>query len=70
MRCSICNVMLSDFEATRKHAETGEYLDICCKCNAYVKTPTVDNFDLADSEDLSNMETLDDDVEWYVDFEN
>lgn len=70
MRCAICDVMLSDFEATRKHADTGEYLDLCCKCLSYTKTPTVDNFDLADSEDLANMESLDDDDEWMIDFEN
>ena len=69
MRCAICDVMLSDFEATRKHADTGEYLDLCCKCISFVKAPTVDNFELADNEDLANMETLDDDIEWYVDNE-
>jgi len=31
-RCVSCNRNLSDFEATRKHAVTGEYLDICNKC--------------------------------------
>ena len=70
MRCAICNVLLSDFEATRKHADTGEYLDLCCKCQSYVKTPTVDNFDLADAEDLANMEILEDDIEWHIDFED
>ena len=70
MRCAVCDVMLSDFEATRKHADTGEYLDLCCKCIAYVKAPTIDNFELADNEDLANMETQEDDVRWYVDFED
>ena len=70
MRCSICDVMLSDFEATRKHADTGEYLDMCCKCISYVNAPTVDNFDLADNEDIANMEEVDVDVDWYIDFEN
>ena len=32
MRCLACNVMLSDFEATRKYAESGKYVDICNSC--------------------------------------
>lgn len=32
MRCVACNKALSDFEATRKSAETGEYLDLCNYC--------------------------------------
>lgn len=31
-RCLSCDKNLSDFEATRKHAETGEYLDLCNNC--------------------------------------
>lgn len=70
MRCVICDVLLSDFEATRKHADTGEYLDTCSKCMSYTKIPTIDNFDLADSEDLANLESTNDDQDWYIDFEN
>lgn len=71
MRCVICNVMLSDFEATRKSAETGEYLDTCCKCLAYTKQATVDNFNLMDAEDHSNMEANIDSEEytWMLDIE-
>jgi hypothetical protein len=32
MRCVCCNKMLSDYEATLKHGETGEYLDTCTGC--------------------------------------
>jgi len=70
MRCVICDVLLTDFEATRKHAETGEYLDTCSKCLSYTKIPTVDNYDLADPEDLNNMEIVDADDEWFIDYEN
>ena len=70
MRCVICDVLLSDFESTRKHADTGEYLDTCSKCMSYTKIPTIDNFDLADSEDLANLESTHDDQDWYIDFEN
>jgi hypothetical protein len=36
MRCTICNVLLNEFESTKKYAQwhelAGEYLDICSKC--------------------------------------
>jgi hypothetical protein len=36
MRCTICDVLLNEFESTKKyaqwHALAGEYLDICSKC--------------------------------------
>ena len=36
MRCNCCNKMLSDFEATRKNAKTGEYMDMCNECIGYL----------------------------------
>lgn len=70
MKCVICDVLLSDFEATRKHADTGEYLDTCSKCLSYINIPTVDNLELMDNEDINNMElTVDDDIDWYIDTE-
>lgn len=70
MRCVICDVLLSDFEATRKHADTGDYLDTCNKCLSYTKIPTIDNYDLADNEDIANMDEVSSDDHWYIDFEN
>ena len=32
MRCVACNCVLTDFEATRKGVNTGEYIDLCNKC--------------------------------------
>jgi hypothetical protein len=32
MHCTCCDKELTDFEATRKHSETGEYLDMCNGC--------------------------------------
>jgi len=32
MRCSVCDVELTDAEACRKHPETRKYLDTCNKC--------------------------------------
>ena len=44
MRCLACNKNLSDFESTRKSAETGEFLDICNDCFFYTedKIATID----------------------------
>lgn len=32
MRCLSCNCELSDFEATRKYADTSTYIDLCNRC--------------------------------------
>lgn len=32
MKCVICNKTLNDYEATRKHLITHQYLDICQEC--------------------------------------
>ena len=47
MRCLSCDRELSDFEATRKLGETGEFLDLCNKClSASDIEKTDDRFDL------------------------
>jgi hypothetical protein len=32
MKCLSCDCILSDFEATRKSAVTGQYIDLCNTC--------------------------------------
>lgn len=32
MRCLACNVELTDYEATRKYADSGEFVDLCSRC--------------------------------------
>ena len=32
MKCICCNKSLSDFEATRRHGITNEFLDMCNSC--------------------------------------
>ena len=32
MRCVACDKNLNDFESTRKHSITGEFLDLCNHC--------------------------------------
>ena len=54
MHCTICDALLSDFEATRKNAHTGEYLDMCSNCYQDFKEiiPTRDRRDLLKQSDI------------------
>jgi hypothetical protein len=64
MRCLACNKALNDFEATRKSATTGEYVDLCNHCFHDVEQDleTIVREDLRDE--------CDDDVLELDDFEN
>ena len=57
MRCICCNKQLNDFESTRRHAITREFLDMCNSCHASVassaRLPTIDRKDL---DSLSGIE--------------
>lgn len=62
MRCSCCDKNLNDFEATRKSATTGLFLDMCNKCYREVSAdiPSVVRSDLEateaiDMEDFSDV---------------
>ena len=55
MRCLACNKELSDFEATRKSTETGEYIDLCNTCCGTIKNVVLPE----EREDL--REVIDDD---------
>jgi hypothetical protein len=65
MHCVNCDRLLSDFEATRKHAITFQFLDLCKVCFEDVKTiiPTIDRKELMTDQDLdvddddSNVDT-------------
>ena len=50
MRCKSCNELLTDWEATRKVAETGEYLELCNECFDD-NILTIDRLDLKHIED-------------------
>ena len=54
MRCFCCNRVLNDFEATRKSATTGEYLDTCNKCIKGLNIKTIDREDLAPKEPIED----------------
>lgn len=48
MRCVACNCVLTDFEATRKGVNTGEYIDLCNKCFGTIAS----DIDVIEREDL------------------
>ena len=56
MRCICCDKNLNDYESTRKHAITGDYLDTCNSClaeiNELVAIPTITREDLANCGDI------------------
>jgi len=58
MRCQNCDRLLSDYEATRKHAITFKFLDLCKVCFEDVKpfVPTIDRTDLITEADLDEPE--------------
>jgi hypothetical protein len=64
MRCICCDRNLNDYETTRKHAVTGDYLDICNKCFRDISNdvPTVARSDLAYTEQME-QDTFDTDWE-------
>lgn len=59
MRCKACDVLLSNFEATRKIRGTHEYLDLC---NACFK-PVSSSVDVEERTDLATYKELFDDPE-------
>lgn len=67
MRCVACNKNLSDFESTRKSAETGEYLDMCNDCFFYTEDEiaTIDRDDLR-SESDTIMESQEYEQDWQL----
>lgn len=59
MRCYCCNAVLSDFEATRKSVQSGDYIDMCNGCFHHVK----EDIDVVERQDLQHAddEEIDDD---------
>ncbi len=56
MRCLSCDSALSNREATRKSALTGDFLDLCDKCFDTIKE------DIAVIESQHTQEVQDDDI--------
>jgi len=56
MRCLSCNAALTDFEATRKYASTGAFIDLCNWCFGSVadQITVLERNDLAHEEDTTD----------------
>jgi copper chaperone CopZ len=56
MHCLNCDRLLTDYEATRKHAITFKFLDLCKVCFDEVKTiiPTIDRRELMTEQDFDD----------------
>ena len=62
MRCLACNKILNDFEATRKSATTGTYVDLCNHCFHDVEydIESLEREDLRETDDVEDEIELDD----------
>ena len=66
MRCLSCNAPLTDYEATRRGANTNQFIDLCNRCFSTVAEDidTIERADLGcDDELFDEMDDLDVDNE-------
>lgn len=58
MRCKCCDVVLTDFETTRKSLETNDYYDMCNNCFKTIKEDLFykERIDLITNNDLNELE--------------
>lgn len=68
MHCVICDKTLTDYEATRRHALTNEFLDTCNRCMKDMPSiPTKDRPDLLQGadhdDDNDDLDTLGNDLD-------
>lgn len=69
MRCLSCNALLSDFEATRKSANTNEYIDMCNHCYHTISddVAALERTDLEHEEDMVTTDDFTDTLDLDVD---
>lgn len=62
MHCSCCDRLLTEFESTRRNANTFQFIDLCKVCFEDVKpfVPTIDRKDLITEADLDDEPENDD----------
>lgn len=68
-RCLSCNVILNDFESTRKYANTGEYVDMCKRCfnsSDQEGIVVIDRADLKPEESIEEVDSDDDEGTEYL----
>jgi len=62
MRCQACDQNLTDFESTRKHIETREFVDLCNICFHSIQQ------DIDQTEEREDLRHADDeDIDWIND---
>mgnify|MGYP000155326484 CR=1 FL=1 len=65
MRCDCCNNILSDREATRKFALSGEYTNTCDNCLSHISdVPTITRKSVVEEEDDDDLFYEDDFLEF------
>ena len=69
MHCRACDTLLSDFESTRRNANTFEFVDLCNSCFKEVKhiIPVIERKDLVTSVDIDDDLDTESQVENYID---
>jgi len=63
MRCIACNKALTEFEATRKSVNSGEYVDLCSYCYNGVNILAQEREDLRDNDEVIDFDVDDLDFE-------
>lgn len=56
MRCLGCNKELTDFEATRRYADSEEFIDMCNDCFKYTDIKAVERHDLMSVSDIIDFD--------------
>ena len=70
MHCTACDRLLTEFESTRRNANTFQFIDLCKVCFEDVKAfvPTIDRKDLITEQDLDEPDN--DDLDTQVSLED
>jgi len=56
MRCLGCNKELTDFESTRRYADSQEFIDLCNDCFRHTEIKAVERHDLMSISDVIDIE--------------
>lgn len=72
MHCRACDTLLSDFESTRRNANTFEFVDLCNSCFKEVKhiIPVIERKDLVTSVDIDDDLDTESQVEDYIELKS
>jgi hypothetical protein len=72
MHCNCCDRLLTEFESTRRNANTFQFIDLCKVCFEDVKpfVPTIDRTDLLTEADLDEEPDEKDNLDTQVSLED